>query len=200
MRHRSRRLLQALPLLAALAPVAAACRATLSPPASPRLQDISLLADDGRHLRTGDFLALADWTVLVFFSRECPCFAAHDSRLRELADTFAPRGVSFVAVDSEVGETPDIARAEATKRQYPFPIVVDPGALLANQLGAEYATYTVILDRAGRVLYQGGIDSDKQRLHADATLYVRDALTDLLAGRAPHLAEGKALGCVLRRW
>jgi hypothetical protein len=58
----------------------------------------------------------------------------------------------------------------------------------------------VVLDREGHVLYRGGIDSDKQRLHSDATPFLRNALDDLLAGRAPLRPEGKTLGCVLRRW
>lgn len=106
----------------------------------------------------------------------------------------------FIAVDSEVGGTPEIAAAEGRKRQYPFPIVVDPGAHLAEQLGAEYATYTVVMNRAGQVLYRGGIDSDKQKLHDDATMYLRDALTDLTSGKVLRRSEGTALGCVLRKW
>lgn len=113
---------------------------------------------------------------------------------------FQPRGVKFVGVDSEVGTSPEIAAAEAKKRQYPFPVVADTGAHLADELGAEFATYTVILNRAGEVLYRGGIDSDKQKLHATATPYVREVLTDLTAGKAPRRTEGKALGCVLRKW
>lgn len=105
-----------------------------------------------------------------------------------------------VAIDSEVGGTPEIAAAEARRRSYPFPIVVDEGAHLADQLGAEYATYTVIMSRAGKVLYRGGIDSDKQRLHPDAQLYLRDALTDLTTGKPLRPNDSTALGCALRKW
>jgi hypothetical protein len=108
--------------------------------------------------------------------------------------------VSFVAVDSEVGGSPQVAADETRERQYPFPVLVDEGARFANQLGAEYATHSVVLDRAGHVLYRGGIDSDKQRLHADATLYLRDALIDVTEGRMPRQRESAALGCSLRKW
>ncbi|MFI5298034.1 MAG: redoxin domain-containing protein [Polyangiales bacterium] len=168
--------------------------------AAPPTADVSLIAADGHRLETRELWSGADWTVLVFISRDCPCVAAHDARLRELAATFASRGVRFFAIDSELGGTPEIAAAEARTRQYPFPIVVDAGAHLADQLGAEYATHTVIMNRAGQVLYRGGIDSDKQSLHADATMYLRDALTDLIAGKVPRVSESTALGCSLRKW
>ena len=46
---------------------------------------------------------------------------------------------------------------------------------------------------------RGGFDSDKTELTPDAHFFVRDALDDLLAGRPVRAAEGKTLGCTLRR-
>jgi peroxiredoxin len=139
------------------------------------------------------------YSVVIFFSAECHVLAAHDQRVRELAAEFAPKNVQFLGVDSEISATLDRDRAEVVRRGYPFPIVLDPGAAIARSLGAEFAGYTVVIDREGRVRYRGGIDSDRVRLQSDATPYVRDALSDLTAGRAPRVPEGKALGCALRR-
>ncbi|HEY8089923.1 MAG TPA: hypothetical protein VIF09_18810 [Polyangiaceae bacterium] len=139
-------------------------------------------------------------TALVFFSADCHCFAAHDARLVALAGRYAGRGVDFLVVDSEVGADASRDDAEAARRGYPFRIVVDRGAKLAAQAHAVYATYSVLLDAQGRVLYQGGIDSDKDRLHDDATPYLADAIDDALAGKPLRRAEAKALGCALRTW
>ncbi len=142
----------------------------------------------------------APWTVLVFFSPSCHCLEQHDGRLRSLYDTYYPRGVAFLMVDSEVSGSADRDEAEARRRGYPFPIMQDRGAKLANKLGAEYATYSVVLDGEGLIRYHGGIDSDKTHLHDDATPYLQDALDDVLAGRPPRRAEGKTLGCALQKW
>jgi hypothetical protein len=142
----------------------------------------------------------APWTVLVFFSPTCHCLEQHDARLRALYDAYRPRGVQFLMVDSEVRGSPAADEAEARRRGYPFPIVQDRGATLADQLGADYATYSVVLDAEGRVRYRGGIDSDRTHLHDDATPYLQHALDDLLAGHAPRVAQGKALGCALQKW
>jgi hypothetical protein len=108
--------------------------------------------------------------------------------------------VQFVLIDPEVSATPEGDAAEASRRGYSYDMILDRGAMLANALGAEYATYTVVVDREGVVLYRGGIDSDKTHLHDDATPYLRDALDDLLAGRPPRRAEAKTLGCALEKW
>jgi thiol-disulfide isomerase/thioredoxin len=154
--------------------------------------------DDATHdlaPRGGDRFA-----VLIFFSADCHVLRAHDERLLRLAQRYAGRGVRFFAVDSEVGATLLRDRREGQQRGYPFPIVLDEKARVAKAFGAEYAGYAVVLDRAGRVAYRGGIDSDRVRLTEDATPYLSQALADLLAGRPPRVAEAKTLGCALRTW
>jgi hypothetical protein len=138
------------------------------------------------------------YTVVIFFSTECHVLAVHDERVRKLAADYAPKGVRFLGVDSEVGATLERDRADAERRRYPFPIVLDRGGELARALGAAYAGYTVVLDGDGDVRYRGGIDSDRVRLRDDRARYLSDALDDLLAGKAPRVAESKALGCALR--
>ncbi len=169
--------------------------------APPRTADAARLTSaDGVQRPFQDVVAAAPWTVFVFVSADCPCLDAHLERLRQLANTYAPRGVQFVAVDSEVGRTKEQLDAEARTFALPFPLLLDSGAKLANAVGAEYAAYSVLVDRSGRVVYRGGVDSDKRKLHEDATPYLREALDDVLAGVPPRRVEGKTLGCVLRKW
>jgi hypothetical protein len=139
-------------------------------------------------------------TVLVFFSPHCRCLDVHEARLLALHEAYRDSGVQFLMIDSEVGGSPERDAAEAKARNYAFPIVVDRGAELANALGARYASYSVVLDARGRVRYWGSIDSDKTHLHEDATPYLKNAIDDLLAGRAPRAASGEGLGCVLQTW
>jgi peroxiredoxin len=167
---------------------------------SPQVPSTPLVETSGATLDARDLAAQAPFTVLVFFSPDCHCLVQHEPRLLALYETFQPRGVRFVMVDSEIRGSIERDAAEARQRGYPFPILLDRGAKLADAFGAEYATYTVIVEQSGRVRYHGGIDSDKAHMHDDATLYVKDALEDLLAGREPRLATGKALGCALQKW
>jgi hypothetical protein len=99
-----------------------------------------------------------------------------------------------------VRATPEADAAEAARRGYAFPILLDRGGKLADSLGAQYATYSVVVDAQGRVRYRGGIDSDNMHLRDDATRYLGDALDDLLAGRSPRVAQTKTMGCALEKW
>lgn len=176
----------------AAAVLGAACATAKGPVTAP---DLTLRDADGRPHQLVD--GVAKLTVVEFFSPRCPCQAQHDDRLRAVAADYGPRGVRVIAVDSEVGAGAARAREEAERRRYPFPILVDPGGAAANALAASYATYAVVVDREGRILYAGGIDSDKYHLTDDATPFLRDALDDALAGRPIRRPYGKTLGCAL---
>jgi peroxiredoxin len=139
-------------------------------------------------------------TVLFFFADHCPCQAAHDARLRDLYTLYHPRGVDILGVDSELGANPERDRAEAIKRGYPFPILIDHGGALAHRVGAQYATEAIVVDAVGDIRYHGGIDSDKRTLHDDATPFLREALDDLLAAAPVRRTETEALGCALQTW
>lgn len=184
-------------LLALAGALSAASCATRAAPA--RLPAAHLESTDGHARDFPDAMRGARFTVLEFFSAHCPVQSAHDARLRALASDVGARGVTFFAVDSEIDASVERDRAEAAARGFTFPILVDTGARLADALGVDYATYTVIVDQEGRVRYRGGLDDDKTHLRDDAAMYVKDALEDLLAGREPRIAEGKTLGCALRK-
>ena len=171
-----------------------ACSPTVRPAAVPTL---TLEASDGatRDLRAE--FAGAPATVLVFFDPHCPCMSAHEARLQALRDELGPRGVRWFLIDSEVGASVARDQGWVKERSLPFPMLVDAGGKLAKATGAQYASYTVVVDGTGRVLYAGGIDDEKSHLTDQATPYLREALTDILEGKPPRRAEGKVLGCAL---
>jgi len=184
-------------VLSAFIVMLAGCRAARPP--SAEIPRVALIGEDRSTVDARATTADAALTVFVFFSPHCHCLDAHERRLRALVDAYGPRGVRFLMIDSEAAGSPEADRIEAKRRGYSFPILSDQGAKLADALGAEYATFSVIADANGRIRYRGGLDSDKVNLHDNANFYLQDALTDLLAGRPPRVAEGKTLGCTLKK-
>lgn len=136
-------------------------------------------------------------TVLEFFAARCPCQTKHDDRLIKLAKRYRSQRVAFYAIDSEFDAALDRDRNEAARRGYPYAILLNPDGSAARALRADYATYSVLLDSKGTVLYRGGLDSDRNRLTPDATLYLEQAIRDVLANRPVARPEAKTLGCSL---
>lgn len=134
-------------------------------------------------------------TVLMSWSIKCPCVAKVEERLRAVyAATGGPgSGVAWVAYNGEPGEDHRATRAQMARQRAFYHMLMDPRQQLARRLGVTQATQVAILDGAGRLVYRGAIDDDYEG--GDAR-FVREALEDLLAGRAPRRAETPwAYGC-----
>jgi hypothetical protein len=186
--------LSALTAIALALPAQAARAESAMMPAG--LGDAVLRDAGGAPVQLAQLLGGHRFTVVVFYSGTCPCFAAHVDRLQRLAAELGPQGVGFVLVDSErhgaaaPSRTPLVAPA--------LPLYRDEEGRLARRLGALYATESFVLDPGGVIRYRGGIDGDRKYLRADTPPYLRQALLDLIAGKAPAFASSKALGCALR--
>lgn len=178
----------------------AACTAQPAVPHRHPLPDVTLRGTDARNHRIESELVRARFTVFVFFSKDCAIQRAHDARLSQIAERYRDRGVRVLAIDSETGTSLARDAAEVRARGYRFPILLDADGRFARALGARYSTYSVIADARGRVRYAGAIDTDRQRLHAEATPYLDNALGALLRGAEPEPAETESLGCFLRLW
>ncbi|MES1171608.1 MAG: redoxin domain-containing protein [Bacteroidota bacterium] len=162
--------------------------------AGPALGGLVLRDSAGAPVPLGELVARQRFTVVVLYSRTCPCFAAHADRLRDVAAAFAPQGVRFLLVDSERHDDGEKPPADLGPL---LPILVDPGAALARRLDARFATESFVLNREGQVRYRGGIDNERETLTPAARPYLRGALRSLLDGRAPELSRTKVLGCHL---
>ena len=173
------------------------CATAPAPVRLPASEPLVLPGSDGVSHDVGAEVARSTLTVFVFYSRDCPCLRVHEARLHELADEYRARGVSVLLIDSEVGAEPGRDALEARRRGYRLPLLTDAGGRLAKAVQAEFATHAVVVDANGNVRYSGGLDSDKNHLHAGARPYLRDALDEILAGRAPSPRRPEPLGCAL---
>lgn len=139
--------------------------------------------------------------VLIFSSNRCPTAKAYADRMNELQRDFGPRGVQLVAINSNDPHLyPDerLSRMveRATEDGYVFPYLVDEGQRVARAYGAECTFHAFVLDEDRRLRYRGRFDD--ARLPERVTTHdLRDALDDILAGRAVRRPETRAFGCSL---
>ena len=185
--------------LAACAPHASTSAPQLSSAPSAVAPDVTLVSDEGVLEPLRARVARSPYTVFLYFASHCPVQKAHDARVRALAEAYAPRGVAFVGLSTEDESDLHAENAAATARGLPFPIAADRAAALANAEGVEFSTHAILVDRTGRILYSGGLDSDRSHVTADATPHLQNALDDVLAGKAVRRPAAEALGCPLRK-
>jgi peroxiredoxin/mono/diheme cytochrome c family protein len=138
-------------------------------------------------------------TVLVFNSIHCPISRGYTPTLNNLAEKYAERGVRIVALNPNAGQS--LREMETHRREFDFqfPLLKDAGGKIARQLGVKACPEVCLFDGQGKLRYQGRIDDRYIRRGASAVDArsddLKNALADVLAGKAVRLPRTETLGC-----
>src|SRR5437016_987230 len=116
--------------------VAGLARSESAPNSLGKMVEAFELKDaQGKSVALDDFRE-AKALMIVFAGTECPINNAYLPRLADLHKEYSPKGVQFLAINSNVQDTPDRVAAHAKKNGLPFPVLKDPANRLADRFGA----------------------------------------------------------------
>ncbi|MBC7397630.1 MAG: redoxin family protein [Bdellovibrionales bacterium] len=136
-------------------------------------------------------------TVLVFLSAKCPCSASHEETLKKLHAEYNQSGFEFIGVHSNQDESEALTSAHFQSANFPFPIIEDAGAKLADEYKA-VKTPHVFLIQDEKIVFQGGVDDSAESANAHKN-YLADALRELKSGQPVTVAKVRTLGCAIKR-
>ncbi len=140
--------------------------------------------------------------VVAFLGTDCPLARRYAARLAELATKYDPRGVAFLAVDSNRQDgLADLAAFRKTQ-ELNFPLLKDVANEVADLFAAERTPEVFVLDRERTVRYVGRID-DQFGVGVSRPSATRDdlgsALDELLDGKDVSQPALPAAGCRIGR-
>ena len=165
----------------------------------PRVGDFTLRDFQGKAFVLGE-LGPKQYLVVAFLSVDCPLTKLYAPRLDKLAAEYADRGVVVVGIDSNAQDSQAELAAFARTHDLRFPLLKDPGNLVADQFGAERTPEVFLLDRQRTVRYRGRID-DQYNVGAvrpePKQHDLRAALDQLLAGQEIRRPKTEAVGCLI---
>ena len=163
---------------------------------SALLPDFALKGVDGRIHTAADYSA-SPLLVVMFISNHCPTAQMYEGREKTLFEDYAPKGVSFVAIQSDgpkatllselnytdVDDSFDSMVVRAAYRKFPFPYLYDGDEqAAARKFGPKATPHIFIFDKNRKLRVEGRID-DNVRESMAKTHDTRDAIEALLAGR-----------------
>ena len=168
-------------------------------PIGARAPDFSLPATDGRTYALSDFAS--DPALVIFFTcNHCPYVTGSDEATRRTAEKFSPRGVRFVAINSNSRNTyveDDFPHMVERMRAHKFPWIYlhDESQEVARAYGALRTPHFYLFDRARRLVYTGrALDNPRQAEKAKVHDLDR-ALEEHLAGKPIGVAVTNPIGC-----
>jgi peroxiredoxin len=164
--------------------------------------DFSLKGVDGRHYALKDF-ASAKALVVIFSCNHCPYVKAYEDRMVQIQNDYAAKGVKFAVINSNdaVNYPEDSFQAmvdRSREKKFNFPYLADEAQTVAKAYGATHTPHLFVFDAGRKLAYTGKIDDNWENPGAVKQTYLRDALDDLLAGKAPRLPQTHAIGCTIK--
>jgi peroxiredoxin len=194
-------LLSSLALAAGLALAAPRARAAVA--VGQAAPNFSLKGIDGKTYSLADFKGKV--VVLEWINPNCP-FSRRHAEEKTMTETSAHHpDVVWLAINSSSPGSPDFLkpaehRAYDQEHGIAYPVLYDENGAVGHAYGARTTPHMFIIDRQGKVAYEGAIDDDPsgREPRAQRTNYVDRGIAAVLAGRAPDPALTRAYGCSVK--
>ena len=149
--------------------------------------------DDAGASRTRAIDAADAATVIWFWSVKCACVRDCEERIIKLLERYKGKGVRFVAVDSNPGDS----RAEIEKLREqlgsPYAVLRDDNGRTMTRTGVNASASVAVLDGEGKLRFRGAIDDDRYR---PTLSYVHRAVDAILAGETFEPTTATPYGCL----
>lgn len=151
--------------------VLAACEASAPPHVvvGAPVPHVALMGTDGQKADL-DSVRAGKPALVSFWATWCEACRTEFDALNRLDDRIKTEDALVIGV--AVGETANVAGAFASKHQLHYAQLVDEHFALADALGQREVPATIVLDRAGNVVFSGGT------LDAQALAALRKAMAD----------------------
>lgn len=161
--------------------------------------DFTLPATDGKTYSLSDFSA-APVLVIFFTCNHCPYVTGSDEVTRKTALQFKPRGVEFVAINSNSKNTYAEDSFEhmverMNTHHFPWTYLYDASQAVALAYGALRTPHFYVFDKNRRLIYTGrAVDSPRDTSKMTVN-DLENALNEYLAGKPISKPATNPIGC-----
>jgi peroxiredoxin len=189
-------------LLAGLGP--AALTAQQAPAIGSTAPDFQLAGIDGKTYSLSDYkgkIVVLEWT-----NPGCPVVQRvyKTGRMPEVQKEITAKGVIWLAVNSTNPSHPNYQPTDALKKTYEewhaafTALLQDPEGKAGKALDAKTTPHVFVIDKEGRLAYNGAFDNDAMGRNPNPTNYIRLAVGSLLQGKPVETTTTKSYGCSVK--
>ena len=197
-------------IAASIALQMAACSRDEAATASPELKvgseapAFTLKDASGKEHSLSDYKG--KFVVLEWFNKGCPFVKKHyvSGKVQKLQREYTGRNVVWLSINSSApGKQGHVSAETAPKtisewNMNATRILLDHDAKVAKMYGAKTTRHMFVIDKQGKLVYQGAFDSRPTPNAADlvdAQNYVKVALDNTMAGKLVENTSTKPYGC-----
>ncbi len=144
-------------------------------------------------------------TLIMFICNHCPFVIHVNNGLVKLANDYQPKGVNFIAINSNdvanyPQDNPELMKQVAINLKYPFPYLYDETQEVAKVYHAECTPDFFLFDAENKLVYRGQLDDSRPNNGKSVTgKDIRIALNLLLERKSiPKENQLPSIGCNIK--
>ncbi len=140
--------------------------------------------------------------VVIFSCNHCPYVKDYETRMVSIQGEYASKGVQLVAINSNDDRAypedsfPEMVK-RAKERGFNFPYLRDKSQKVVEAYGGVCTPHVFVFDSRRVLRYRGRIDDSRDKAKV-TTHDLRNALDDLVAGKAVRVPDTKPFGCSIK--
>lgn len=142
--------------------------------------------------------------LVIFTCNTCPFVIKNIDRTKEILDYAKEKGVGVLMINSneaqrDNADAPEKMIAFAKEHNYPN-YYIDKNSELANIFGASHTPEVYLFNgKTEKLVYKGAMDDSPADPKAAKVIYLKNAINNMIAGKAISPAETKSVGCSIKR-
>lgn len=165
--------------------------------------DFELPSINGDVVHLGRYLEDHAAVVVVFMCNHCPYVKAYLDRLIAIQADYQSKGIALIGINSNDDQkypedSFDKMKTYAQEWGLNFPYLRDRNQDVAHAFTATCTPEPFVIDKSGRLRYQGQIDDNYREAKAVTSNDLRDAIDQILKGEAIAKPMEPAIGCSVK--
>ncbi|KTC93733.1 MULTISPECIES: thioredoxin family protein [Legionella] len=168
---------------------------------APQFSLIDVISNEKKELSSFNE---AKSTVVMFICNHCPYVKHVSKELTRLANDYLPKGVNFIAINSNdienyPDDSPENMKKTALEEGYPFPYLFDETQEVAKAYQAACTPDFFVFDANLVLVYRGQLDDSRPGNQIEVTgSSIRKALDCLLIDQPIKCEQKPSLGCNIK--
>ena len=143
-------------------------------------------------------------TVIIFICNHCPFVIHINKKLVAIANTYAKKGIGFIAISSNDAinypqDGPDKMKFHAKNENYPFPYLYDESQEVAKAYDAACTPDFYLFDADLKLTYRGQLDASRPGNGLPVTGEdLKNALNCLIENKENTFVQKPSIGCNIK--
>ncbi len=165
--------------------------------------DVKMKDVDGNEVSLKD-ASKTNGLMVMFSCNTCPYVLKNQARTKDVSNYALQNNVGVIIINSNEGQRTsddsyEAMQSYAKAQGYNWSYVVDKNAELADAFGANRTPEVFLFNKDQKLVYHGAIDDNPQFEAIVMRSHLKEAITEMVAGKQVSVKTSRSVGCTIKR-